>query len=50
MGEAPGFDVKLSREAASIVRFAGYLLDLEACVLAPSPARQSHCPAASSLC
>jgi hypothetical protein len=34
MGEAPGFDVKLSREAASIVRFAGYLPDLEACVLA----------------
>jgi TolB-like protein/DNA-binding winged helix-turn-helix (wHTH) protein len=34
MGEVPGFDVKLSQEAASIVRFAGYLLDLEACVLA----------------
>jgi DNA-binding winged helix-turn-helix (wHTH) protein len=34
MGEAPGFDVKLSREAASIVRFADYLLDLEARTLA----------------
>jgi TolB-like protein len=34
MGEAPGFDVKLSREVASPLRFAGFLLDLEACVLA----------------
>jgi class 3 adenylate cyclase len=35
MGEAPGFDdVKPSREAASPLRFAGFLLDLDACVLA----------------
>jgi class 3 adenylate cyclase len=35
MSEAPGFDgVKPSREAASPLRFAGFLLDLDACVLA----------------
>ena len=34
MGEGPGFDVQLSREAAQTVRFAGYVLDLEACALA----------------
>jgi len=34
MGEAAGCDVKLAREAASIVRFAGYVFDLDACVLA----------------
>jgi class 3 adenylate cyclase len=34
MGEAPGFDVKLSQEAASLVRFAGLVLDLDACTLA----------------
>jgi DNA-binding response OmpR family regulator len=34
MSEAPEFHVKLLREAASIVRFAGYMLDLECCMLA----------------
>ena len=33
MGEAPG-DVKLSQEAASAVRFAGLVLNLDACTLA----------------
>ena len=33
MGEAPGFDVKLSQEAASLVRFAGLVLGLDACTL-----------------
>jgi TolB-like protein len=33
MGEAPGSDVKLSQQAASLVRFAGLVLNLDACML-----------------
>jgi len=34
MGEAPGFDVKLSQEAATPLHFAGLVLDVDGCVLA----------------
>jgi hypothetical protein len=52
MGEAPGFHgVKPSRDSASPLRFAGFLLDLDACVLARESGEAiALTRAASSLC